>query len=127
MHFTDCMLAVLLHGKVAMINESCGHFCSSAAQWISSEQICACSACCAFHWCRKFADIFRVTDAQVVQHLEIPTWAVYIASVFTFGAGLLGISYGALSASWSTAEGSMLGVDEFKKNLPFALDRMRGK
>ena len=64
---------------------------------------------------------------QVVQHWEIPTWGVYIASFLTFGVGVLGISYGAISASWTAQEGSALGLEEFKKNLPFALDRLRGR
>lgn len=64
---------------------------------------------------------------QVVQHLEIPTWGVYIASFLTFGVGVLGISYGALSASWTAKEGSLLGMEEFKANLPFALEKLRGR
>ena len=64
---------------------------------------------------------------QVKQHWEIPTWGVYISSFLTFGIGVLGISYGAISASWTQQEGSALGVEEFKKNLPFVLDKMRGK
>lgn len=65
--------------------------------------------------------------SQVVKHLDIPTWAVYISSFFTFGVGVLGISYGMLSSSWEASEGSSLGIDEFKKNLPRALDRDRTK
>jgi hypothetical protein len=57
--------------------------------------------------------------------LDIPTWAVYLSSFLTFGVGVLGISYGALSSSWEAREGSYLGIDEFKKNLPQALDRSR--
>ena len=65
--------------------------------------------------------------AQVVQHLDIPTYAVYLASFCTFGVGILGISYGAISASWSAAEGSKLGIQEFKQNLPIAMERLRGR
>jgi len=64
---------------------------------------------------------------QVIKHLDIPVWAVYLESFFTFGVGVLGISYGSISASWTAAEGSLLGIEEFKKNLPVALDRMRGR
>jgi hypothetical protein len=42
--------------------------------------------------------------------------------VFTFGGGLLGISYGILSTSWDpTREGSFWGLTEFKANLPIVL------
>jgi hypothetical protein len=64
---------------------------------------------------------------QVVQHMEVPTWGVYIASFLTFGAGVLGISYGALSASWTAKEGSLVGMEEFRANLPFALEKLRGR
>lgn len=64
---------------------------------------------------------------QVVKHLDIPTYAVYLASFCTFGVGILGISYGAISSSWTAAEGSRLGIEEFKRNLPVAIDRMRGR
>lgn len=64
---------------------------------------------------------------KVVQHLDIPTYAVYLASFCTFGVGILGISYGAISSSWTAAEGSRLGIKEFKRNLPVAIDRMRGR
>ena len=64
---------------------------------------------------------------QVIKHLDIPTWAVYVSSFFTFGVGVLGISYGALSSSWEAREGSSLGVDELKKNLSRTLDRSQPK
>ncbi len=57
-------------------------------------------------------------NAQVVKGLQIPTFVVYIASFFTFGAGLAGITYGILSSSWDPArEGSTAGLEEFKENL----------
>jgi len=65
-----------------------------------------------FYYIKKVADI------------DLPTWVVYLFSTATFGAGLAGISYGALSASWDPAvEGSKLGVDEFKANLATLIDR----
>ena len=64
---------------------------------------------------------------QVVQNWDIPTYAVYLASFCTFGVGILGISYGAISSSWSAAEGSKLGIEQFKQNLPIAMDRLRGR
>lgn len=59
-----------------------------------------------FYYIKKVADI------------DLPTWVVYIFSTATFGAGLAGISYGALSASWDPrVEGSKLGWTEAKMNL----------
>lgn len=63
---------------------------------------------------------------QTVQKWEIPNWAVLIIQTTTFGAGFLGISYGALSASWEpNREGSKLGFTEFKANLALALEDLR--
>ena len=65
-----------------------------------------------FYYIKKVADV------------DLPTWVVYLFSTATFGAGLAGISYGALSASWDPAvEGSRLGVDEFKTNLGTLIER----
>ena len=53
---------------------------------------------------------------------EFPTWIAYLSQVFTFGGGLLGISYGILSTSWDpTREGSFWGLTEFRANLPIVL------
>ncbi|GIL52107.1 hypothetical protein Vafri_8074 [Volvox africanus] len=61
---------------------------------------------------------------RVVQDIEYPLWIVYIAQVLTFGGGLLGITYGALSASWDPSrEGSWLGWTELKANLAIVLNR----
>lgn len=50
---------------------------------------------------------------------KIPTYAVLLVSLGFFGLGVLGLSYGALSASWeeSEAAGSRLGWSEFTTNL----------
>lgn len=56
---------------------------------------------------------------KVVKGLEVPTFVVYAASFVFFGAGLAGITYGIFSASWDPRrEGTLLGTDEFKENLP---------
>eukprot|EP00471_Norrisiella_sphaerica_P007244 CAMPEP_0184478680 /NCGR_PEP_ID=MMETSP0113_2-20130426/645_1 /TAXON_ID=91329 /ORGANISM="Norrisiella sphaerica, Strain BC52" /LENGTH=228 /DNA_ID=CAMNT_0026856563 /DNA_START=760 /DNA_END=1444 /DNA_ORIENTATION=+ len=56
---------------------------------------------------------------KVTQGIEVPMWAVYLSQAFFVGGGLLGISYGALSASWDPMrQGSLLGFDEFQVNLP---------
>ena len=63
-----------------------------------------------------------------VQDIDIPVWAVYIVQTIIFGGGFLGISYGILSSSFDQRrEGSFLGWNEFKTNLPLVLDRFRKK
>lgn len=48
---------------------------------------------------------------------KVPTYAVLLLSLGFFGLGILGLSYGALSASWEEAQvGSRLGWSEFTTN-----------
>lgn len=48
---------------------------------------------------------------------KLPTYAVLLVSLGWFGLGVLGLSYGVLSASWDEEEpGSRLGWAEFKTN-----------
>lgn len=48
----------------------------------------------------------------------LPSVAALLVSLGFFGLGVLGVTYGALSASWDEDdEGSKLGVKEFKTNL----------
>jgi len=48
----------------------------------------------------------------------LPNVAVLLVSMGFFGLGVLGLSYGALSASWDEEnEGSAIGITEFKTNL----------
>jgi hypothetical protein len=55
--------------------------------------------------------------------LELPNVAVVLVSMGLFGLGVLGLSYGVLSASWDEGNpGSLAGWDEFKLNW----GRMRG-
>ncbi|HIK10391.1 MAG TPA: PAM68 family protein [Oscillatoriaceae cyanobacterium M33_DOE_052] len=55
--------------------------------------------------------------------MELPNTAVLLVSLGGFGLGVLGLSYGVLSASWDEeVPGSLLGWSEFTSN--FA--RMRG-
>jgi hypothetical protein len=55
---------------------------------------------------------------QVVKHVDLPMGLVFVVQSFTFGAGLLGITYGATSASWDPArQGTALGWNEFRANL----------
>lgn len=63
-----------------------------------------------------------------VQQVDVPVWAVYIVQTIIFGGGLLGISYGIISSSFDQRrEGSLLGWNEFKTNLPSVLERFRKK
>jgi hypothetical protein len=49
---------------------------------------------------------------------ELPTYAVLLVSLGFFGLGVVGLSYGAISASWDEeAGGSPLGWSEFTTNL----------
>ncbi len=57
-----------------------------------------------------------------VQGIDLPVWAVYIVQTTIFGGGLLGISYGIISTSFDERrEGSLLGWNEFRANLPQVL------
>jgi Photosynthesis affected mutant 68 len=50
--------------------------------------------------------------------IELPNVAVLLVSLGFFGLGVLGLSYGVLSASWDEDQpGSALGITEFKLNL----------
>lgn len=65
---------------------------------------------------------------KIKEGIDLPTWVVYIVQTLTFGGGLAGITYGAMSASWDPRrEGSLLGWTEFQANLPLLLDRFRRK
>ena len=57
---------------------------------------------------------------------DFPIWVVYIAQNIIWGGGLLGITYGIISTSWDPSrEGSLLGFDEFKANLPVLLNKSK--
>jgi hypothetical protein len=61
---------------------------------------------------------------QVVQKVELPMGLVFVVQSITFGAGLLGITYGATSASWDPRrKGSALGWNEFKANLSAIMNK----
>jgi hypothetical protein len=51
------------------------------------------------------------------QILDIPPSATLLASGGCFLLGLLGLSYGVLSASWEEASGSLLGFEQISVNL----------
>lgn len=61
---------------------------------------------------------FALSYVVVSQHLlELPNTAVVLVSMLFFGIGVLGLSYGAISASWDEERvGSWWGWQEFQKN-----------
>lgn len=65
---------------------------------------------------------FVVCYLLVIQGgLDVPTSAVVLVSMGFFGLGVLGLSYGILSASWEEGRpGSFLGWEDFRINF----DRM---
>ena len=61
---------------------------------------------------------------QGVARIE-PIVTIGVSGVF-FVAGLLGLSYGVLSASWDDAPGSLLGLEQFGANLQRLRTSIRG-
>ena len=61
---------------------------------------------------------FIISYLVVSQHLlNLPTIAVLLVSLGFFGLGVVGLSYGALSASWDEDRvGDWLGISEFRTN-----------
>lgn len=56
----------------------------------------------------------------------LPSVAALLVSLGFFGLGVLGVSYGALSASWDEEdEGSKIGFKEFKTNLGRMIETWR--
>ena len=49
--------------------------------------------------------------------LDIPPGITLVASGFFFLLGLIGLSYGVLSASWEPQPGTLLGLEHLKPNL----------
>lgn len=60
-----------------------------------------------------FVSYFLLTREIV----DLPNTAVLLTTLGCFGLGVVGLSYGALSASWDeTSPGGLLGIEEFKMN-----------
>ncbi len=61
---------------------------------------------------------FVVSYILVSKHIvDLPTSAVVLLSMLFLGIGVVGLSYGAISASWDEGRvGSWWGSEEFKKN-----------
>lgn len=61
-----------------------------------------------------FASYFIVVNGV----FDLPNSAVVLVSMACFGLGVIGLSYGVLSASWEEdMPGTLLGIGEFKTNL----------
>jgi len=57
--------------------------------------------------------------------MEIPTSTVYLVSALIFSQAIFGITYGIISTSSNPEdEGSLLGLKEFKENLPAVLAQL---
>ncbi len=60
-----------------------------------------------------FASYYLVAKAQV----ELPPYAVLLVTLGCFGLGVVGLTYGVLSASWDEDQpGGWLGLAEFQVN-----------
>lgn len=70
---------------------------------------------------------FVVSYIIMSQHLfKLPTVVVFLVSLGFFGLGVLGLSYGALSASWDEDRlGDWLGWSEFRVNFGRTIESWR--
>lgn len=60
---------------------------------------------------------FIISYFLINQGVNLPNYAVMLVSLGFFGLGVLGLSYGVISASWDeSATGSLLGWGEFRLN-----------
>ena len=65
---------------------------------------------------------------KVFAHADVAPWQFFVASTATFGAALVGITYGVLSASWEPGrEGTFWGLEEFKTNIPILAQTVAAK
>lgn len=63
---------------------------------------------------------------QSRQIIEFPPVAVLLVTMSCFGLGVLGLTYGVLSASWDTEPGGLVGLKEFKLNFGRVMEARRG-
>lgn len=72
---------------------------------------------------------FFVSYILLTRHIvELPNVVVLLVSLGCFGLGVLGLSYGVLSASWQEDEaGSLLGLTEFSINFRRLVQGLRKK
>ncbi len=62
--------------------------------------------------------VFFVSYYLVTSHLvELPSYFVLLVTLACFGLGVVGLTYGVLSASWDEERpGTWLGLDDFRVN-----------
>ena len=72
---------------------------------------------------------FFVSYILLTRHIvELPNVVVLLVSLGCFGLGVIGLSYGVLSASWQEEEaGSLLGLTEFSINFRRLVQGLRKK
>lgn len=66
--------------------------------------------------------------AYYLQSRELVTFppvAVLLVTMGCFGLGVVGLTYGVLSASWDTEPGSWVGLSEFKLNISRVMEARR--
>ncbi len=62
--------------------------------------------------------VFIVSYLMVTRGIaDIPPALTLVSSAACFLIGLLGLSYGILSASWEDSEGTILGIENIKPNI----------
>lgn len=59
------------------------------------------------------------------QIVEFPPVAVLLVTMGCFGLGVLGLTYGVLSASWDAEPGGLIGLKEFRLNFGRAVESWR--
>ncbi|MEL6813382.1 MAG: PAM68 family protein [Cyanobacteria bacterium J06598_3] len=57
--------------------------------------------------------------------VEFAPIVVLLSTMGCFGLGVLGLTYGVLSASWDSEPGSLVGLEEFKLNFGRVMDARR--
>ncbi|MGB3299598.1 MAG: PAM68 family protein, partial [Phormidesmis sp.] len=62
---------------------------------------------------------------QSRQIVEFPPVAVLLVTMGCFGLGVLGLTYGVLSASWDPEPGGLAGLKEFKLNVGRLMEARR--
>lgn len=62
---------------------------------------------------------------QSRQIVEFPPVAVLLVTMGCFGLGVLGLTYGVLSASWDTEPGGLVGLKEFRLNFGRVMEARR--
>ena len=72
---------------------------------------------------------FVISYFLVSKHIvDLPTSAVVLLSMLFLGMGVLGLSYGAISASWDVGRvGSWWGGEEFKKNFGYLTEAWKAQ